>query len=185
MKVNYAEAIQRVSERTADNWQNIKTKDRQRRNQVVDLYGVPFHFKGGTGDNGRVYISVSSDLVYYMRFQFKIWFLEASNSLGDFKISLDGVDLTPYFVAQQNGEWIEGYRDTPYPNNKSADEDPDEDDAPNAYDVLEAIDTMIGEELTDNVNRLTKPGFKKMEISASGNFEGYIYLYLKYNHVGR
>lgn len=66
------EAIIANSERAYDNRQNLRRKDLQRRNQVTDLYGDVFHAQGDATNPARFYISVSPDLIYYERFQFKL-----------------------------------------------------------------------------------------------------------------
>ena len=66
------QAVIANSERSYDNRRNIRQKDLQRRNQVTDLYGIPFTRQGDAGNDAVFYISISPDLVYYERFQFKL-----------------------------------------------------------------------------------------------------------------
>ena len=66
------EAFLRVAERTAENTRSISRSLRQRRNQVVDMYGVEFTRQGDANSPARFYISITPDLVYLERFEFKL-----------------------------------------------------------------------------------------------------------------
>lgn len=44
----------------------------QRRNKVVDLFGIEYTRQGDTSHPATFYLSVSQDLIYYERFEFKI-----------------------------------------------------------------------------------------------------------------
>lgn len=72
MKMSLDSAIQRLAERTTDRTRNDRQDQLQRRNQVVDLYGIEYTRQGDTNTPATFYISVSPDLVYYERFEFKI-----------------------------------------------------------------------------------------------------------------
>lgn len=62
--------------KTAQNVVDLKDKQHhaglQRRNQVVDVYGMEFTRQGDTNNPATFYISISQDLIYYERFEFKI-----------------------------------------------------------------------------------------------------------------
>ena len=72
MIISPYEAIERVARRTVQNSHDISQKNVQRRYTVVDLYGVEYTRQGDNATPASFYISVSPDLVYYHRFQFKL-----------------------------------------------------------------------------------------------------------------
>ena len=72
MIISPFEAIERVAARTARNSQDIAQKKKQRRYSVVDIYGTEFTRLGDVNAPARFYISVSPDMVYYHRFEFKL-----------------------------------------------------------------------------------------------------------------
>lgn len=65
--------MNRIEERVAKNKQDISQKNKQRRTGFVDLYGIEYTRQGDAGSDAKFYISVSLDLVYYERFQFKLY----------------------------------------------------------------------------------------------------------------
>lgn len=72
MRMTIDSALARVSERVADRTTNERQSLNQRRNQVVDIYGMEFTRQGDTNTPATFYISISPDLIYYERFEFKI-----------------------------------------------------------------------------------------------------------------
>lgn len=64
--------MNRIEERVAKNKQDISQKNKQRRTGFVDLYGIEYTRQGDARSDAKFYISVSLDLVYYERFQFKL-----------------------------------------------------------------------------------------------------------------
>lgn len=66
------EAVERVADRVVENTKDIKQKNRQRRHQVVDMYGVEFTRQGANGSPAQFYLSISPDMVYMERFEFKL-----------------------------------------------------------------------------------------------------------------
>lgn len=72
MLITQNEAIERIAQRTAYNTKDIKQKNRQRRHQVVDMYGVEYTRQGDGGSPATFYISISPDMVYLERFEFKL-----------------------------------------------------------------------------------------------------------------
>lgn len=72
MTMTYDSAINKLAERSADRRKEARQDQLQRRNQVVDVYGMEFTRQGDTNHPATFYISVSPDLVYYERFEFKI-----------------------------------------------------------------------------------------------------------------
>ncbi|MHC5215189.1 hypothetical protein ACYSNR_00870 [Enterococcus sp. LJL128] len=72
MRLTYDRAINKVAERVSDRTRDTRQDQLQRRNQVVDIYGMEFTRQGDTNHPATFYISVSPDLIYYERFEFKI-----------------------------------------------------------------------------------------------------------------
>lgn len=72
MIVSPYEAIEIVAARTSRNTQDIAQKNKQRRYSVVDSNGMEFTRLGDVNAPARFYISVSPDMVYYHRFEFKL-----------------------------------------------------------------------------------------------------------------
>ena len=72
MWMTEGEALERVARTTANSAKNISQDNTQRRNQVVDLYGVEFYRQGDGGAPARFYLSISPDMVYMERFEFKL-----------------------------------------------------------------------------------------------------------------
>lgn len=72
MIITESEAIERIAERTIQNTRDIRQKNNQRRHQVVDLYGMEFTRQGDAQTPATFYVSISTDMVYLERFQFKL-----------------------------------------------------------------------------------------------------------------
>lgn len=72
MIVTYDDMFQWLEDKTIDNTKELKKTRRQRRTEFTDLYGVPYTAIGDRGTPAQFYISISNDLVYYLRFQFKL-----------------------------------------------------------------------------------------------------------------
>lgn len=68
----FDEAVGVIAENTFVNKQNIEQKDFQRRHNFVDLYGVEYTRQGDGGAPATFYISISTDMVYLERFEFKL-----------------------------------------------------------------------------------------------------------------
>lgn len=176
-KIGIEEAINRIAERTAENRQSLKKSRFQRRTEFPDTYGVPFYAESQLIDGkhkARFYISVPPKYVYFMRFQFKLYVstLDTSDD-GDFHIYMHGVDITDYLIEQEDGEWIEG--EGLYPSN-AVEEDED------FYDILDVATILYNGEAEeqDDAEKLLKPGFKPMEVTANAPFSCTMYLYMKY-----
>lgn len=237
MILNQDEALARVSQRVYENTKSIKQNDRQRRDRVVDIYGAEFYRVGDGGSPARFYISVSLDMVYIERFQFKLIiqpFLSTAGSgtssaivnvnetrltsanrnlsivnnqidpnphnhtltpnphthttdphthnivagitqipttANDFRLSVEGIDVTPYLAAQ--GKWIDG--EGVFPSL----------DIEKNYDLLEVASDLIDEGREEDANRLLRAGYKPIEISSGSPFSATMSLYLKYSHANR
>lgn len=215
-------AINRIAERTFDNTETIRQMKRQRRNQVVDIYGMEFTRQGGPGAPATFYISISPDMIYLERFEFKLIiqpFLtttgvststatvsieETSLSIQNsqispnphthtvtththstspgasltpvsgtgFTVSIEGIDVTPYLMAQY-GTWIDG--EGVYPSIKIDEE----------YDILEVASDFIAEDRKDDADKLTRAGYKKVEVTGTKLFSVTLVLYCKYSHMNR
>lgn len=72
MRITYAEALEKIAARAHKNTQDIQRKNKQRRHNVVDLYGVEYTRQGDGGSPAQFYISISPDMVYLERFEFKL-----------------------------------------------------------------------------------------------------------------
>lgn len=201
MRNTLQSALNVLSERTYYSKRNLAEKDRQRRNQVVDLFGIDLSrissaSKRETGKQDAIlYVSVSSDLVYYERFQFKIYIDDTTAEnfqilarirveQSDDEYEWEDFDLTPYLREQQDGEWITGESDTAFPNNSDVvDADPDE--PPNAYDILDVASTLEAQGKQNIAEALLRPGFKQFIVRAESSFFAAMILYLKYSHLNR
>lgn len=71
-KITYAQALNRVAEVTKNNKDELRKSRLQRRTEFTDLNGVPFVAQGDATHPAQFYISISPDLVYFLRFQFKL-----------------------------------------------------------------------------------------------------------------
>ena len=151
----------------------------QRRNAVVDQYGYEFHRQGDRDNPTEIGISISQDLIYFERFEWKLILSPFKYHDGkklntipsntrNMKVMLEGVDLTPYFKAQFGGSWIGG--SGVYPNDQTG-----------TYDVLRAISLMDEKDR----QKIISPGYKKVTITADGPFDVTLVNYLKYSHVNR
>lgn len=72
MIITEQEAIERVAEQTVRNKERWSQTLKQRRHQVVDMYGVEYTRAGDANNPARFYISISPDMVYLERFEFKL-----------------------------------------------------------------------------------------------------------------
>lgn len=72
MVVSLEDAVYRLSERVVQNYKDIRQSKVLRRNQTVDIYGAEFYRQGSKNAPASFYISVSPDMVYMERFEFKL-----------------------------------------------------------------------------------------------------------------
>lgn len=84
------QAFDILAERTLQNMEDIRQKNLQRRHQVVDLYGVEYSRLGDVNNPAVVYISISPDMEYIERFQFKLIITPFSSSVGSMSSSGTG-----------------------------------------------------------------------------------------------
>ena len=80
--ITIEQAINRIAEKTYENSLDIRRKNLQRRHQVVDLYGVEYSRLGDGNNPAIVYISISPDMEYLERFQFKLIITPFRSSVG-------------------------------------------------------------------------------------------------------
>ena len=222
MIITQDEAIERIAEQTVKNKERWSESLKQRRNQVVDLYGVEYTRLGDKNAPATFYISISPDMVYLERFEFKLIiqpFMATSGagtgeatvsvdntslsisggnitpnphkhttqshshtvtqgvsqihtSASDFKVHIEGIDVTPYLMAQY-GSWING--EGVYPSLKIGED----------YDILEAASDMRGEGKIAQAEKLVRPGYKPVSISSASPFQVTLVLYSKYSHLNR
>lgn len=103
--VSIIKAINVLAERTYDNTRDISQKNKQRRTKVVDLYGIEYTRQGaGSGSPATFYISVSPDLVYYQRFQFKLILqpFETAVASGGIDVSTTGISINNRSLSINN-----------------------------------------------------------------------------------
>lgn len=224
--MTYDEILAKLAEKTTDNTKELKKTRYQRRNEVSDLYGIPFNSQGDANTPASFYISVTPDLVYHLRFQFKLEIKPFTTSVkggtdstvvsvnnrslsvsggdispnphnhttdahthnlikgvaiqhttaDDFTVHVAGIDITPYLIEQQEGEWIEG--EGVYPSLGLGEAD-------DFYDLLSVASLMYAEGDEESADTLLEPGMKKVEIFSNAPFGVTMYLYLKPDTVGR
>lgn len=237
------EALIRISERVAENKKRIDRTLKQRRNQVVDLYGVEYTRQGAANSPARFYISISPDMVYLERFEFKLIvqpFISTVGGIGkteltatgsgggyevitsqdltnilnssdcssmpddtdgsgssasispnphdhevlpgitllnttanDFRVKVEGIDVTPYLMAQYGGAWLNG--EGVYPSLEIGED----------YDLIEVASDLIGEGRREDADKILRSGYKAIEISAGSPFGITLVNYLKYSHLNR
>lgn len=235
MRISYGEALDRVAERVYENKKSIRQSDLQRRDRVLDLYGIEYYRVGDGGAPARFYISASPDLVYWERFEFKLIIQPFVSTAGsgvtsatvqvnsttatvkdtslsvssssitpnphthagephshttnahthninagvtlypvtatNFRLSVEGIDITPYLMAQ--GQWIDG--EGVFPSL----------DIEKNFDLLEVASDLWDEGRETDANKILQSGFKPIEISASGPFSCTLVNYIKYSHMNR
>ena len=107
-------------------------------------------------------------------------FVETTST--DWRITIHGVDVTPYFEEQQGSSPLFSGRGI-YPNNDL--EEDEDDEVENFYDVLDVASVMFAEGKDSDARKLIKPEFKEVAIYSDAPFGVDAYLYLKYSHVNR
>ncbi|MBO0467872.1 hypothetical protein JZO73_10050 [Enterococcus plantarum] len=121
--MTYDSALNKIAERIADRTAESRQDQLQRRNQVVDIYGMEFTRQGDTNHPAVFYISVSPDLIYYERFEFKIIIqpfamsIGSGGATGSTAIRVNETDL----VVNQNTVSPNPHKHTTQPHNHSLD----------------------------------------------------------------
>lgn len=99
-----------------------------------------------------------------------------STTSTNWRVAIDGIDITAYLIAQHDGAWISG--EGVYPNNQL-------DDIEDFYDILEVCDVLTDEGKIAQREKILASIFKKVEIISDAPFGVDAYLYLKYPHANR
>lgn len=94
----------------------------------------------------------------------------------DFRVAVEGIDITAYLMEQHDGEWIDG--EGIYPTNRLDGED-------DFYDILDVATVMYNNGEQTNANKLLAPGFKRVTISSNAPFQATLYTYVKYSNMAR
>lgn len=238
MILTQEQAIQRLSERLYDNTRNLREKDRQRRQTFQDMYGFEMTRQADANNPAQFYVSITSDMVYMERFEFKIIiqpFASYANGMematvdvnptsltvgntsltdnnnaitpnphnheitpnphdhstvphthnltqgitlthttaSDFRLYVEGIDVTPYLMAQYDGEWIDG--EGVYPTMSVIDN----------YDLLEVACDMVAEGKYDDAYKIVHAGFKPVTLTSNAPFQATIVTYIKLCHMNR
>lgn len=92
----------------------------------------------------------------------------------DFRVYMSGYDVTPYLMAQYDGEWIDG--EGIYPGR-----DPDISN----YDILEVGSDLTDEGKGDIRDSILQAGLKTISVTSSKPFGLKLILYAYYSHVNR
>lgn len=171
MILSQSEYINKIAKRTAENKEFLDLSLRQRRNQIVDLPGVEFSRVGDPDTSSTFFVEISMDMIYIERFEFKVRIEDSRSS--SFRIIVDGVDISPYLMAQYNGNWITGNGVFPsIQANKN-------------YDIIQVASDLYLEGRGDLGNALVRPGMKSITISGNGPFTPTITTWRKYSHMNR
>lgn len=94
----------------------------------------------------------------------------------DWRVVIDGIDITPYLIAQHDGEWING--EGIYPTNRL-------DRRIDFYDILEVCDVLTDEGRESDREKILASTFKPIQIYSDSPFGIDAYLYMKLSHVNR
>lgn len=111
--ISLDKAIGILAERTYENRQDIRQKNLQRRHQVVDLYGVEYTRLGDANSPAVIYVSISPDMEYIERFQFKLIISAFSSTVGSFTSegtgTIDPTTLTVEYDIDENALGNDNY----------------------------------------------------------------------------
>lgn len=230
MVVTANKAIEKLAEVAYFNNRTLKEGTVQRRQTFQDLYGVEMTRQGDGGTPAEFYISITSDMVFMERFEFKIIiqpFASYSNGMettevqvndtslsvtetgttnpgqhtvtpnphnhttvahthnltsgialthttaSDFRVYIEGIDVTPYLMAQYDGEWIEG--EGVYPTMSVIDN----------YDLLEVACDMVAEGREEDAYKIVHAGFKEVTVTSNAPFQATLVWYIKLCHMNR
>lgn len=94
----------------------------------------------------------------------------------NWRVHIGGIDITPYLIAQHDGEWING--EGIFPSGELG-------QPKDFYDILEVCDVMTDMgEITER-DKILESEFKKVEIFSDAPFGVDAYLYVKISHLNR
>lgn len=94
----------------------------------------------------------------------------------NWRVRIDGIDITEYLITQHDGSWISG--EGIYPNNRL-------EDIEDFYDILEVCSTLTDEGQSAKRDQILASRFKKIEIVSDAQFAVDAYLYMKYTNLNR
>ena len=94
----------------------------------------------------------------------------------NWRVLIDGIDITAYLIAQHDGAWINGQG--VYPTNKL-------NGVEDFYDILEVCDVLTDEGEVGKREQILASTFKRVDIASDAPFGLDAYLYLKYDHTNR
>lgn len=94
----------------------------------------------------------------------------------NWRVVIDGIDITPYLIAQHDGEWING--EGIFPTNRL-------DRRIDFYDILEVCDVLTSEGRIADREKILASTFKPVQIVSDAPFGVDAYLYMKLSHVNR
>lgn len=90
MWMTQGEALERVAQVTANNAKLLRQNYTQRRDVPVDLYGIEYYRHGDANYPATFYISITPDMVYMERFEFKLIiqsFMSTTGEIGETSLS--------------------------------------------------------------------------------------------------
>lgn len=94
----------------------------------------------------------------------------------NWRVIIDGIDITPYLIAQHDGEWING--EGIYPTNRL-------DRLIDFYDILEVCDVLTSEGKIAEREQILASTFKPVQIVSDAPFGLDAYFYAKYSNLNR
>ena len=184
MILSLNEHLERLSARVVDTKEKLERDLLQRRDQVTDLHGVEFTRNAAKDVPAVFFISISPDMTYLSRFEFKLLISEYTQfspteepvvvpvDKSGFRVKVDGVDVSAYLAAQYDG-WISG--EGVYPSLNVED----------AYDLLEASSDMRADGYEALAERIVSPGYKRIEVSGTSLFTATIQVTCKFGSTNR
>lgn len=185
------QGLEALAEKVKDCEKRLNQMANQRRLQVVDLFGI--EFIGTTTEDKKVAnynISISPDMVYLERFQFKIFMIDESQNPTNFTVSINGIDITDYLKLQaselEDGHYMgQGTKVEIYPKKAFNDDSDTPNNLNGSFDLIDIANLLCDEDRDDDANKILTSGIKKITIRASKEFTASILLYLKYSHLNR
>lgn len=94
----------------------------------------------------------------------------------EWRVIIDGIDITDYLIAQHDGAWING--EGIYPNGDLVSQG-------GFYDILEVCDVMTTFGEIAERDQILASKFKKIQICSDSPFGVDAYLYMKLSHLNR
>lgn len=98
---------------------------------------------------------------------------EINTTSTNWRVRVAGIDITPYLIAQHDGEWING--EGVFPNGELVGKGC-------FYDILEVCDVLTDEGKITEREAILASAFKKVEIVSDAPFGLDAYVYVKYPH---